>query len=73
MNKLEELSDKYKRIGAKGAVYLGKWKGYDVYGGDWPNGAKIGPPPIVLVKGDKEIFPEFKEVFEILDCLKKEK
>ena len=71
MKTFDEINEKYKEIGALGANYLGKWNGYDVYDGKWPEGAWVGAHTIVMIKGDEEKSPGFREGLKIREELAK--
>ncbi len=73
MKTIDEINEKYKAIGALGANYLGKWDGYDVYDGKWPDGAWVGAHTIVMIKGDEEKSPDFEEGLKIRKALAKRK
>jgi hypothetical protein len=58
-----------KRQGFDGAVYIGTWKGYDVYEPTFKGEGQIniGPPLAILVKGDNIRLSSVEEAFEIID------
>lgn len=55
--------------GYDGAIPLGKWRGYDAYeptfeGADEDSVAHVGPPLMILAKGDEIRMSTVEEAFE---------
>jgi len=67
--KIEEVKAFAKKHGYDDAVYLEKWKGFDVYepvfDGDEPS--FVGVPLVILVKGDTVRMSTVEEAFEQLN------
>lgn len=67
--KMEKIKTFAKEQGYDNAVYLGKWRGYDVYEPVF-NGDEVsivGLPLIILVKGDVVRMSTVDEAFEQLN------
>ena len=68
----KEITAFAKKQGYDGVSPLGKWRGYDCYeptfkGTDEENPAIVGPPLMILVKGNEIRMSTVEEAYEQMD------
>ena len=64
MKSLEQFK---KEMGAKSLRGPITWNGYEVYIPEYNGSPKIGPPLVILKKGDKVRISTYDEAFDFLD------